>query len=149
MAGVLDSGPDHPGLLLRTEAKPFIKPRRARTEPEQFDGLETRMMKYVLHEVGADVSTLIGLIDNDVPNRRTKDIIGQHSSKRNEPLTVPRRHDKVCMSQHLPCLVGRSALRPGSLLIETNELRGVDIVAVRERNSALYALEGRRHLVLN
>lgn len=79
--GLLAPAPDHPGLFLRAKPQSFIKTGAPGTEPKQLDFLEARVVENTLNDSSTDTLLLIGLIDDDIPNRRPIDKIRQHATE--------------------------------------------------------------------
>lgn len=79
--GLLAPAPDHPGLFLRAKPQSFIKTRAPGTKPKQLDFLEARMVEDTLNNGSTDTLLLVGLIDDDIPNRRPIDKIRQHATE--------------------------------------------------------------------
>lgn len=146
-AGVLAAAPDHAGLFLGAEAEFLIEAWRAGAEPEEFDSFQAGMMEDALDEFGADPLSLIGLVDDDVPDRRTVDIIGQHPPKPDQSVAIPRTDKQIRVRQHLFGIGIRAALGPGRLVKETGQLRGIEFARLGKGNGRL-SLEGRGHSVL-
>jgi len=80
-ACLLAALPDHAGLFFRAEAEFFIEARRTRAEPEEFDSFQAGMVENALNKFGADSLPLIGLVDDDVPDRRAIDIVREYSTE--------------------------------------------------------------------
>ena len=79
--GLLAPAPDHPGLFLRAKSQSFIKTWAPGAEPKQLDFLESRMVKNALNDSSADTLFLVGLINDDIPNRGPIDKICQDAAK--------------------------------------------------------------------
>ena len=92
LLGLLGSRPHHARLLLRAESQPLVETRHSGAEPEQFDVLQRRMMQDLLDELCPDAAALIALIDDDIPNGGSKDIVGKNTAKADQPVTVPGGH---------------------------------------------------------
>lgn len=140
-ACVLAAAPDHAGLLLRAEAEFFVESRHTRAEPEEFDFFQAGMVEDTLDKFGTDTLALIGLVDDDVPDRRTIDIVGEYPTEPDESFSVPRADEQICVRQHLFCIGFRATLGPGRLVEEANQLRRVEFAWLRKSNGRL-SLEG-------
>lgn len=111
----LSSAPHHSRLFLGREAQFFIKSWSPGTEPKEFNPIQTGMMKDARDDFLANSLPLIGLIDNDVPNRGTIDEICEHSTKSDQPFIIPCGNRQVGMLQHRPRITERPMLGPRSL----------------------------------
>lgn len=89
-ACLLAAVPDHTRLFFRAEAEFFIEARRTGAEPEEFDFFQAGMAENALDEFGADSLPLIGLVDDDVPDRCAIDVVGEYSTEPDESFAVPR-----------------------------------------------------------
>src|SRR5215212_3747905 len=101
-AGLLWARPDHSGLFFCAESQFFIKSRSSGAEPEQLHLFESRMAENALDYFCADALCLIGLIDDDVPDRRPVDEIRQDTTHADQMITIPGTERQIRVAQHFP-----------------------------------------------
>lgn len=102
-------------------------------------------MENPLDDFGPHAATLVGSIDNHIPNGCSVDKIRQDTSKSNQPLAVPRTNGEIGMLEHDFGLIQGSVLGPWRLSKEFKKLRHVRKFVLRIADSRL---EGWRHLIL-
>lgn len=122
--GLLAPAPDHPGLFLRAKSQSFIKTRAPGTEPKQLDFLEARVVENTLNDSSTNTLLLVGLIDDNIPNRRPIDKIRQHATESDQKIAVPCAERDVSMTKHLLGVVDRSMRCPGGLMKQPKQLSG-------------------------
>ena len=115
-------------------------------EPEEFDLLESGMIQKPLDDLGADSLFLVGLVDDDVPDRCTIDKISQNTPKSDQLIPVPCTERHVGMPQHVLRILKRPTLGPGRLMEEAKQLGCLEFFLFGKGHCGL---EGWRHLVLN
>ncbi len=103
------------------------------------------MIEDPLDDVGPDALFLIGLVDNDVPDRRAIYEIREDTAESHQLISVPGAERHIGMAEHLFRVLERPILGPGGLMEEAEQLRSFEIFLFGERNCRL---EGGRHLVL-
>jgi len=79
-------------------------------------------MENPLDDLGPHALTLIGPIDNHIPNGRPVDKIREDTPKPNQPLPVPRANGEICMLEHGFGVIQGSVLRPWRLTKESKKL---------------------------
>lgn len=102
-------------------------------------------MENLIDDLGPYALTLVGPIDNHIPNRRPVDKIREDASKSNQPLTVPSTNGEIRMLEHFFGVSQGSFLRPWRLTKESKKLRHFRKFVMRIADSRL---EGWRHLIL-
>jgi len=80
------------------------------------------VVKNTLNDSSADTLLLVGLIDDDIPNRRPIDKIRQHATESDQKITVPCAERDVSMTKHLLGVLDRSMRCPGSLMKQPKQL---------------------------
>jgi len=115
-------------------------------EPEEFNLLESGMIQKPLYDLGADSLFLIGLVNDDVPDRRTIDKIRQNTPKSDQLIPVPCTERHVGMTQHVLRILKRPILGPGRLMEEPKKLGCLGFSLFGKGHCGL---EGWRHLVLD
>lgn len=125
--GLLAPAPDHPGLFLRAKSQSLIKTWAPGTEPKQLDFLEARVVENTLNDSSADTLLLVGLIDDDIPNRRPIDEIRQHAPESDQKIAVPCAERNIGVAKHLLGVLDRSMRCPGGLMKEPKQLSGGEI----------------------
>ncbi len=92
-----------------------------------------------------DALSLIGLIDNHIPNGRAIDEIGEYAAEADQLITVPGAENHISMLQHGFGIIGGSILRPRRLMEQPKKLGdfGRFVMGVGDGG-----LEGWRHLIL-
>lgn len=137
--------PDHAGLFLVAESQGGVKGLLpSRTEPEQFHAGQRGMIQDPPHQLRADISALIGRIDDHVPDRGAKDVIRQDAPKGNQAVPVPARDNDVGVGQHRSGIVQCSPARPIGLFEQGKQQAGIEIFLIRKcrhlwrKGTALY-----------
>ena len=80
------------------------------------------MVENTLNDGSADTLLLVGLIDDDIPNRRPIDEIRQHATESDQKIAVPCAERDVCMTKHLLGILDHSMCCPGGLMKEPKQL---------------------------
>ena len=92
-----------------------------------------------------DALSLVGLIDDHIPNSRAIDEIGEDTAEADQLITVPGTEGHISMLQHGFGIVGGSILRPRRLMEQPKKLRDFGWIAMGVGDGGL---EGWRHLIL-
>lgn len=74
------------------------------------------MVQDALHELRADVPALIRCVDDNIPDRGSKHIIGEDSAARDESVSIPSGYDHIGMLQHDSSVLQRPSPGPIRLL---------------------------------
>lgn len=80
------------------------------------------MIKNAMNDGSADALLLVGLIDDDIPNRGPIDEIRQHATESDQEIAVPCAERHIGVTEHLLGILNCSMLGPGSLMKQPKQL---------------------------
>ena len=104
------------------------------------------MIENPLNDLGADPLFLVSLVDDHVPDGRTRHEISQDTSESHQLVPIPRTDRHIGMTQHLFGILKRAVFGPGRLMEEPKQLGCFEDFLF---GKSYCGLEGWRHLVLD
>ena len=122
LSGLLRAAPHHSRLLPGTKTEFSVERRTTRAQPKQLDAFEPRMVENALYDVRTNALLLVGLVDDNVPDRGPVHKICQYAAKPHELIAIPGAQRDVGMAQHILGIVQRAIFRPRGLMKKPQQL---------------------------